>query len=127
MSKPQTKRKLKNKSKTKHKVNPLKPSMREKKRYMAYKIISQKQIKFADKALINKIKDFLGVFNAGKAGLMSVKYNPKTQKGILRIDRKFVDHIRSCFVMIKHINNDKVLIRTLRVSGMVNKAKKEIE
>lgn len=111
----------------KQKVNPLKPSMREKKRYMVYEIISNKPITQADKALINKIKDLLGVFSASKAGVLNVKYNPKSQKGVLRVDRKFVENIRSCFVMIKDLNNQEVLIRTLKVSGMVNKAKKEIE
>jgi len=120
MKKPQSK-------KNKQKVNPLKPSMREKKRYMVYEIISQKQIKYADKALIDKIKDLLGVFISGKASVMNVKYNPKNQKGVLRVDRKYVDNVRSCFVMIKDINNKKVLIRTIRVSGMLNKAKKVIE
>ncbi|MBW2990693.1 hypothetical protein KY348_03245 [Candidatus Woesearchaeota archaeon] len=129
MSKPQTNKKLKNKKNIpKHKVNPLKPSMREKKRYMAYELMSDKALsKDADKALIAKIKELLGIFAAGKAGVMSVKYNSTNQKGILRVDRKFVDNTRSCFVMIKDINNEKVLIRTIKVSGMINKVKKEIE
>ena len=123
MRKPQDK----NKAKDKHKVNPLKPSMREKKRYMAYEIMSNKPVKEADKALIKRIRELLGVFSASKAGVMSVKYNDDKQRGILRVDRKFVDHIRSCFVMIKHLNNEEVLVRTLKVSGMIKKVKKEIE
>ena len=108
----------------KHKVNPLKPSMREKKRYMAYEIMSKEPLaRDIDKVLINKIKALLGVFSASKAGVMSVKYNPDKQRGILRVDRKFVDNIRSCFVMIKNLNDKEVLIRTLRVSGMLNKVK----
>lgn len=101
--------------------------MRDKKRYMAYEIMSKKPIQMADKALIAKIKELLGVFMAGDAGVMNVKFNPKSQKGVLRVDRKFVDNIRSCFVMIKDLNNEKVLIRTIKVSGMIHKAKKEIE
>ena len=66
------------------------------------------------------------MFSAGKAGVMNVKYNNKNQKGILRVDRKFVDNIRSCFVMIKNLNNQEVLVRTIKVSGMINKVKKEI-
>lgn len=130
MRKPQNKQikhKQKNKQKSKQKVNPLKPSMREKKRYMAYEIISTQLVKQADQALIRKIKELLGVFSASKAGVMNVKYNSKSQKGVLRVDRKFVDYVRSCFVMIKNLNDQEVLIRTIRVSGMVNKAKKEIE
>lgn len=100
--------------------------MRDKKRYMVYEVMSKKPMDKADKALIRKIKELLGFFSANKAGVMNVKYNPKSQRGILRVDRRFVDHVRSCFVMIKNLNNQEVLIRTLRVSGMINKAKKEI-
>ena len=114
--------------KPKTKVNLLKPSMRENKRYMAYEIMSNNPLsKGIDKILLDKIKSLLGVFNAGKAGVMSVKYNKNNQRGILRVNRGFTDNIRSCFVMIKRLNSEKVLIRTLKVSGMVNKAKKEIE
>ncbi|KYK26342.1 hypothetical protein AYK26_05100 [Euryarchaeota archaeon SM23-78] len=120
-------KKPRNKSKNKQKVNPLKSSMREKKRYLAYEIISNQPLsRDADKALINQIKALLGVFSAGKAGIMSVTYNAVKQRGVLRVDRKFVDNIRSCFVMIKHINNQEVLVRTLRVSGMINKVKEEV-
>ncbi len=121
MKKPQIK------NKNKQKVNPLKPSMREKKRYMVYEIMSNQPVKGADKALITRIKELLGVFSASKAGVTSVKYNSTKQRGVLRVDRKFVDQIRSCFVMIKNLNNQEVLIRTLRVSGMLNKAKEEVK
>jgi len=124
MKKPQNK----NKSKNKHKINPLKPSMREKKRYIAYEIMSDKPLnRNADKVLVGKIKALLGVFSSGKAGVMSVKYNSDKQTGILRINRRFVDHIRSCFVMIKNLNDEEVLVRTIRVSGMLKKVKEEVE
>jgi RNase P/RNase MRP subunit POP5 len=61
-----------------------------------------------------------------KAGVTSLKYNPEKQRGILRMDRRFVDHLRSCFAMIKNLNNQAVLVRTLRVSGMIGKVKGEI-
>ena len=120
-------RKPQNKDKNKQRVNPLKPSMREKKRYMAYEIVSNKPVQGADKALISRINELLGVFNTGKAGVTGMKYNPGKQRGILRVNRKFVDYIRSCFVMIKNLNNEEVLIRTLRVSGMINKVKEEVK
>ncbi len=116
------------KPQNKQKVNPLKPSMREKKRYMAYEIMSKEPLNGnTDKVLINQIKALLGVFSAGKAGVMSVKYASEKQRGVIRVERKFVDHVRSCFVMIKNLNNQEVLIRTLRVSGMLNKAKEYIK
>jgi ribonuclease P/MRP protein subunit POP5 len=105
------------------KVNILKPSMREKKRYIAFEIASERPLGFdADKRLISKMNEMLGVFLAPSAGIMRVRYEPKSQRGLLRVERKFVDHVRSCFVMIKMIGDTRVSCRTLRVSGMLNQA-----
>jgi ribonuclease P/MRP protein subunit POP5 len=112
----------------KPKVNPLPPSMRDKKRYVAFELASEQPLMpDADRKLISKMSEILGVFGSAKAGIIRVKYNPKTQRGLIRVDRKAVDHIRACFVMIKSIDNQKIAARTLRVSGMVNKASPLIE
>lgn len=114
---------LKKENKNKPKVNSLRPCMREKKRYLAFEVITDKPFQGeADRILIKKINEILGVFNSAKAGLMRVNYDQKSQRGLIRVDRSFVDHIRTCFVMIKHLNNQPVLLRTLKVSGMLNKA-----
>ena len=111
------------KKSTKPKVNTLRPCLRDKKRYLAFEIMSDKPLMpDADKALISKISELLGAFSSAKAGVMRVNYFQNTQRGVLRVDRAFVDFIRSCFVMIKKINNQEVMIRTLYVSGMVKKA-----
>jgi len=111
----------------KPKVNILGPSMREKKRYMAYELMSEKPLpRDADRQLIARINDLLGVFNASKAGILPVKYNSEKQRGLLKVERKFVDFVRACFVMTKSLNNQEVLIRTLFVSGMLNRAGEHI-
>ncbi|MFH0870686.1 MAG: Rpp14/Pop5 family protein [archaeon] len=111
----------------KPKVNILRPCMREKKRYLAYELMSDKPLqRDADRQLIARINDLLGVFNTSKAGIMPVKYNPEKQRGLLKVERKFVDFVRACFVMIKSLNNQEVLIRTLYVSGMLNRAGEHI-
>jgi RNase P/RNase MRP subunit POP5 len=97
--------------------------MREKKRYLAFEIITEKPfLGEGDKILMKRINELLGFFQSADAGIMRVKYDYKSQRGLLRIDRSFVDHVRACFVMIKHLNCQPVLLRTLRVSGMLNKA-----
>ncbi|MBN1792938.1 ribonuclease P protein component 2 [Candidatus Woesearchaeota archaeon] len=110
-------------SKPRPKVNALKPSMREKKRYIAFEIVSEKPLgKDADRQLIIRINELLGVFHSSKAGILRVKYNPGLQRGLLRVDRAFVDFIRTCFVMLKQLEGIRVMIRTLAVSGMVHRA-----
>ena len=114
---------VKRAAKAKHKVNALKPSMRERRRYVAFEATSEKPLPFdADKLIIARMNELLGVFESAKAGILRVKYNQKNQRGLIRVDRKFVDKTRACFVMIKEVAGTPVLLRTLRVSGMLNNA-----
>ncbi len=115
-------------NKAKSNIPRIKPSMRIKERYMAYEIKSEQPLPWnADKLLITNINSLLGIFMAPKAMVTSIKYNAGKQTGILRLDRRFVDCLRTCFAMIKHLNQQSVTVRTLRVSGMVGKLKKYIE
>ena len=102
--------------------------MRDKERYVAYEIRSNANPGYnADKLIVEQVKVLLGVFMAPKANATSMKYNHEKQRGISRINRKFVDCLRTCFAMIKHINNNEVLVRTVKVSGMISKVKKYLE
>lgn len=106
----------------------IKPSMRDKERYIAYEIMSAEPLHFnAWNELVERINSLLGVFLAPKAKLASMKYNPEKQRGILRVERKFQEHVKACFSMIKHINGKEVTIRTLRVSGMISKLKDKLK
>jgi RNase P/RNase MRP subunit POP5 len=123
---------MNNPSKQKNKVKPatarLKPSERDKERYVAYEIVSAIPIGWgADKALVNEINTLLGVFMAPKAKLTSMKYNPEKQRGIIRIHRKFVEYLRSCFAVTKHIGTHEVMVKTLKTSGMIDKVKKYLQ
>jgi RNase P/RNase MRP subunit POP5 len=118
----------KQKNKVKHATARLKPSERDKERYVAFEIASANPLGWgADKALIREVNALLGVFMAPKAKLTSMKYNPEKQRGILRVNRKFVDCLRTCFAMTKSINNQGVMIKSIKTSGMIDKVKKYIE
>jgi ribonuclease P/MRP protein subunit POP5 len=105
------------------KLKGLKPSLREKKRYIVYQVISEEDIKmhpFQD-ALIKEINLMLGIFIQG--GLLPIKYDNKSKKGIIRVNHTIVDKVRTCFVLIKSIDNISVSINTIGVSGILKKAK----
>ena len=105
------------------KLKGLKPSLREKKRYLVYEVTSKEKIDmitFQD-ALIKKVSLLLGVFTP--AGLLPIKFDNKTKKGIIRVNHTAVDKVRSCFVLIDEINNTPVSINTVGVSGILKKAK----
>jgi RNase P/RNase MRP subunit POP5 len=71
----------------------------------------------------------MGIFDGAKAGIIGAKYNPRTQKGIIRVNNKYVDKLKVCLGLIKNLDvnsghNEKiaVLINCDYVSGLLNKA-----
>ena len=122
---------MNNPDKSKNKIKAatrLKPSERDKERYIAYEIASANPLGWgADKALVREVNALLGVFMAPKANLACMKYNPEKQRGILRVNRKFVDCLRTCFAMTKYINKEGVMIKSIKTSGMIDKVKKYVE
>ncbi len=72
-------------------MKPLKPSMREKKRYLLVKGKNPKEN--IEKAL----KDFLGVFGMSKLGLGWIK--TEKNSAIISINRNMVDKVRASLVV----------------------------
>ncbi|MFH1053334.1 MAG: Rpp14/Pop5 family protein [Candidatus Woesearchaeota archaeon] len=113
--------------KTKSRLKPLLPSLREKKRYLAFEIISKKPIndfKIVSQSLWSSFLEYLGKFGVSKAGLWILpdKYDAKNQRGLIRVNNKEVDSLKSALIMIKEIQGQDVIIRSVGVSGILKKA-----
>jgi len=95
------------------------PSLRERKRYLAYKVISDKQIsnEKVSEAVLSAIKDFLGVYGMAKAGVISVKNN------VLRVTHTEVEKVKTALSLINKIDGEMAKVQTIYVSGSLNKAK----
>ncbi len=93
--------------------------MKEKKRYILFEVRSKDPIKFEKvKSEITKsLKDFVGQIGLEKMGLIFLN-DWKNNKGILRVNNKFVDQLKACFVLM-----DKLMIRSLIVSGTLKKVR----
>lgn len=102
------------------------PSLKEKRRYIVYEIISDKNTNFnfndVHKEIKNKILAFLGENSASKAGVIMLN-EWKNNKGIIKVNNKYVDMVRTSLMLIKNINNENVIVRTKGVSGLLNRAK----
>ncbi len=110
-----------------NKLRPLKPSMREKTRHIAFEIITKDKnanIDFthADNAILGSIKSLIGDLGTAKAGPIVVKNLYKNNKGIIKTERKYVDHIKASLSLITNINNNQVIVRSTKTSGMIAKA-----
>ncbi|MCX6712028.1 MAG: Rpp14/Pop5 family protein [Candidatus Woesearchaeota archaeon] len=100
--------------------------MKEKRRYIVYEVISDKNINFnfndVYREIKSKILSFLGEDSYSKASVI-VLNEWKNNKGIIKVNNKYTDMIRTSLMLIKKISSVDVVIRTKGVSGLLNKAK----
>tara|TARA_Y100000310_G_C20673841_1_gene811738 strand:- start:118 stop:468 length:351 start_codon:yes stop_codon:yes gene_type:complete len=111
------------------KLKPLLPSLREKKRYLVFEILSKNKInKFEDvsKAFWDQALSFLGNLGIARAGfwILADKYDSNKQTGIMKVNHKNVDEARAVLSLVQTINNQPVIMRSLGVTGILNKTKK---
>jgi len=106
---------------------PLPPSLRGRRRYIAYQVISEEKILFQD--LINtiwhSILNFLGEQGASRADIWIAKniYDEKRQMGLIRSSHLNVEHVRASLALIQRIGDTRVVVKVLGVSGTINAAK----
>jgi ribonuclease P/MRP protein subunit POP5 len=113
------------------KIKPILPTLREKKRYLMFEILSKSKIKDFSRvssAIWASSLSFLGEWGAAKAGILMLpdKYNAKTQRGIIKVNHKYVNELKASLVLIKRIEDDDVIIRSVTVSGILKKAAKHV-
>lgn len=103
----------------------IKPSKREKKRYIVYEIDAEKQISFkeAKNAITKACLRYLGEFGFEKTKLYIIGNTYKNNRGILRTTNKTLDDIKKTLKMIKTINNTKTNVNIKGISGILKKAK----
>ena len=112
-------------------IKGLKPSLREKKRYIAFEVISKSKVSSLSriqKAVTLSMISYKGAHGLAESGLMFVpeRYNPNNQRGIARVNRKKVNDAIAAMTLTHDIDGAEVIMRTLGVSGMINKAGKLI-
>ena len=107
----------------KQKLKPILPSLREKKRYLAYKVISKSKINFSSlqKAITETALKVLGQLGVAKAGIIILD-KWKNNKGLIRVSHKNVDNLRTALMFVDEVDNKEVIIRSIGVSGILKKA-----
>jgi len=102
------------------------PSFREKKRYLAFEIISKDKSSFTavKDAILTSCKEFLGTLGMAKAGIIIIgeKFNKEKQKGLIKVNNKYVNELKASLALIKTINKKITIVKSLGVSGMLTKA-----
>lgn len=103
------------------------PTLRQKKRYIVFEIIADKKItdfKAVSKAIWDKSLKLLGELGVSKAGIwvLEEKFDPELQRGIIKVDNKYVPQAKSALLMVDKIGNQKVILKSVGVSGILKKA-----
>ncbi|MEW5896780.1 MAG: Rpp14/Pop5 family protein [Nanoarchaeota archaeon] len=100
------------------------PSLKQKKRYVVFEIISKKVFSFeeikeeVDKALLT----FLGELGVAKSSPMLIKEKSQNNKFIIKVNHKYTDELKSALILIKRIKNTPVIICSIITSGTIKKA-----
>jgi RNase P/RNase MRP subunit POP5 len=103
-------------------MKPLLPSMREKKRYVVFETITDEfSLKKAEKSIIENSLKLLGEFGISKSGLMLLSDSWEKNKGIIKINPKYVDELKVSLGLMK----GDIIINVLGVSGTLKKAKQK--
>ncbi|MCK5107799.1 MAG: hypothetical protein KAQ83_03660 [Nanoarchaeota archaeon] len=104
-------------------MKPLLPSLREKKRYVVFEVLTKDNIaNFPEKEIKQAFLQLFGEVGLGEAGLIFLHNKYKDNKGIIRVNNKNVDKLKASFCMITKINNQKATIKSVGVSGTLKKA-----
>jgi RNase P/RNase MRP subunit POP5 len=100
--------------------------LRERKRYLAFEIISKDEIvdfNAVSKAITASALSFLGEKSAGEAGIRVMdKYAPEKHKGLIKINNKYLNELKTSLALISTIANKEVIVRSLGVSAVLKKA-----
>ncbi len=109
------------------KPKKLPSSLREKKRYIVYRVFSSEKILFSDlsNALWESIAETLGSVNLSKAKVWIMKdtYDEEKAAGIIRCSHNFVEHVRSGITLVQRVGDSQVVVNVIGVSGTIKGAK----
>lgn len=111
----------------KEKPKYLPPTLRDKHRYIAFQIIGERPFKKDEikRAIWDASLSTLGTLGSARTKPWFIKFDEKSQTGIVRVDRKHVEELRFALTLVTEINGSKAIFRTLGVSGTIKRLKKK--
>jgi len=113
----------------KKRIKSLLPSLKERIRYLAFEIISESKInnfKEIAKEISYNISKFMGDYGMAYASIHILADKFKNNKGIIKVNYLYLDHLRASLALIRELSQKKVIIRSLKASGTLKKASKFI-
>jgi ribonuclease P/MRP protein subunit POP5 len=102
------------------------PSLRQKKRYLVFEVISEKKFSRAEieKEVNQALLNFLGQLGVAQAAPLFIKekFNQPQQRFILKINHQHPNQAKAALALIKKIKNTNVIFKSLTTTGTLKKA-----
>ncbi len=102
------------------------PSLKQKKRYVVFEIISDKKYSFPEirEAVEEALQFFFGHLGLAKSSplLIGEKFNAEKQRFIVKVNHKYVDELKAALALSKKIKNTPIIIKSIITSGTLKKA-----
>ncbi len=105
------------------KQKPILPSLKEKRRYLVFEAIGS-NLNFSEikDSILNEMTALIGRIGMAKANVNFME-DWKNNRGIIKVNNKYVDYVKATFVCLKKVNKKEAIIRSIGVSGLLNKAR----
>jgi len=105
------------------------PTLKQKKRYVAFEVVSREAIQSYDeikRSILEAGLSFLGELGMAEAGIRLIDddYDPKTQRGVIKVGHRHVDRLSSALMMVRKVGRHDAMIRCVGVSGILAKTEK---
>lgn len=105
------------------KLKTLPPTLRDRKRYILFKIISEEKIDFLQfkEAFFNTVLNFFGEIGFSKISpkFLENLFNEQEYKGVLRVYYKHLPEAILCLGLISRIGESRVNVKIYKVSGTI--------
>ncbi|MCS7093740.1 MAG: Rpp14/Pop5 family protein [Candidatus Aenigmarchaeota archaeon] len=105
------------------KLKTLPPTLRDRKRYILFKIISEEKIDFLQfkEAFFNTVLNFFGEIGFSKISpkFLENLFNEQEYKGVLRVYYKHLSEAILCLGLISRIGESRVNVKIYKVSGTI--------
>ena len=105
-------------------MKALLPTLRENNRYIKFEINSKNRLDSEEikKQLKMEIIKTLGQIELAKSSFKII--NLKNNKGIIKVNSKYLDKTKACLTLINKLNKENIKLNSLKVSGLINKVNK---
>ena len=105
-------------------MKPLPPSLREKNRYVVYRVRSEEKLGYeeARHAIYDASLRFMGELSMAASGFMMMP-EWKGQQGVIKVNHQYLDAVKASLLFIQEIRGKRVNVESVGVSGILRKAK----